>query len=177
MKIKPGQQKKNLVIKTKKKVIKTAGRKKPKIAKMPHSFPKKKKRRSYNYIRRYCLEMSLGNLDRFAYRLQKEFGLNTLDCGSGWVEEGASVYEEFLEGGWNEDPRNEDDLSSTGLEYDRDCPDKTKITLVFSSKAKRVAAKPLIEALLLSYGFIPTMFRITEYNDHRRIDNHDYRWY
>ena len=43
MKIKPGQQKKNLVIKTKKKVIKTAGRKKPKIAKMPHSFPKKKK--------------------------------------------------------------------------------------------------------------------------------------
>jgi hypothetical protein len=171
-----------------KKVLKTKGKKKvlKKILKNPINKTKKKKKvlqkllkkrkPLYSYTRQYCLEISFGNIDRFAYRLQKEFGPKILRNSNSLLE-GADLYREFLEGDvWEGiEPRKEEDLSPTGLEYDREVEDKSSITLVFKSKAKRTAGKALVEALLLSYGFIPTMFRINEYNDHIRRYNDDLR--
>ena len=156
--------------KTKKKVVvsKKTKLKKPRI--VAKKKPLKKRKPLYSYTRKYCLEISFGNMDRFSHRLEKEFGPQAVEF-IGVNSEGPDLYEDFLSGDdWaGEDRKNEDELSTTGLEYDKEYENKSKIRLVFKTKIKRLVARPLVEALLLSYGFIPTLFRITEFNDHHRI--------
>ena len=174
-------QKKVLKTKTKKKtVLKTKTKKKPTSKKPPQ-----KRKPLYTYIRRYCLDISFGNLDRFAHRLQREFPDRKAKGSQSATlvmpeafHYGADNYEDFLIGdtAWNGQKRvKEEDLSFNGQEYDNadGTIERSMITIVRSTKAKRAEAKALVEALLLSYGFIPTMFRMTERTDHQQRYNAD----